>query len=174
MNGQIFSGTAYQLDGTDNRDAIEGLVVVNPNQESVGEMKITTQNYGSEFGEATAGVVTAQTKSGSNSLHGSLFGYRQSSWGQASDPDLFTTSGGTPVPPEINNHTYKKNQFGGSIGGAMIKNRLFYFADYRGTRDTSGATLDLDGADGPGAQHLPWTGRCSPEWIAICRNTALR
>ena len=143
VNGQIFSGTAYQLDGTDNRDAIEGLVVVNPNQESVGEMKITTQNYGSEFGEATAGVVTAQTKSGSNSLHGSLFGYRQSTWGQASDPDLFTTSGGTPVPPEINNRTYKKNQFGGSIGGAIIKNRLFYFADYRGTRDTSGATLTL-------------------------------
>ena len=46
VNGQIFSGTAYQLDGTDNRDAIEGLVVINPNQEAVSEMKITTQNYG--------------------------------------------------------------------------------------------------------------------------------
>ena len=144
MNGQIFSGTAYQLDGTDNRDPIEGLVVINPNQEGVGEMKITTQNYGSEFGEATAGVVTAQTKSGSNALHGSLFGYRQSGWGQASDPDLFTlTSGGAIVPPEINNRTYKRNQFGGSIGGAILKNRLFFFGDYRGTRDTSGATLTL-------------------------------
>ena len=97
-----------------------------------------------EFGEATAGVVTAQTKSGSNALHGSLLGYRQSGWGQASDPDLFTlTSSGVSVPPEINNRTYKRNQFGGSIGGAIIKNRLFYFADYRGTRDTSGATLTL-------------------------------
>ncbi len=153
INGQIFSGTAYQLDGTDNRDPIEGLVVINPNQDSVGEMKITTQNYGAEFGEATAGVVTAQTKSGSNSWHGSAFGYRQSGWGQASDPNLFTTvpttnpvTGSTStftVPPEINDRTYKKNQFGGSIGGPIIKNRLFFFADYRGTRDTSGATLTL-------------------------------
>jgi hypothetical protein len=152
VNGQIFSGTAYQLDGTDNRDPIEGLVVINPNQDAVGEMKITTQNYGAEFGEATAGVVTAQTKSGSNALHGSLFGYRQSGWGQASDPNLFTTvqttnlSGVTNtsvVPPEINDRTYKKNQFGGSFGGAFLKNRLFYFGDYRGTRDVSGATLNL-------------------------------
>jgi hypothetical protein len=134
VNGQIFSGTAYQLDGTDNRDAIEGLVIINPNQDAISELKITTQNYGSEFGEATAGVVTAQTKSGSNALHGSLFGYRQTGWGQASDPYLLSN---------INHRTYKKNQFGGSIGGAIIKNRLFYFADYRGNRDTSGATLTL-------------------------------
>jgi len=153
VNGQIFSGTAYQLDGTDNRDPIEGLVIINPNQDAISEMKITTQNYGSEFGQATAGVVTSQTKSGSNTLHGSVFGYRQSGWGQASDPNLFTnvvlTNNNTgqtttsTVPPEINNRTYKKNQFGGSIGGAFIKNKLFYFADYRGSRDTSGATLTL-------------------------------
>jgi hypothetical protein len=144
VNGQIFSGTAYQLDGTDNRDPIEGLVVINPNQDAVSEMKITTQNYGAEFGEATAGVVTAQTKSGSNALHGGLFGYRQSGWGQAPDPDLFTLSSNNQViPPEINHRTYKQNQFGGSIGGPILKNRLFFFGDYRGTRDTSGATLTL-------------------------------
>src|SRR5579863_5296908 len=144
VNGQVFSGTAYQLDGTDNRDPIEGLVVINPNQDSVGEMKITTQNYGAEFGEATAGVITTQTKSGSNVFHGSLFGYRQTGWGQASDPDLFTYSNtGQVIPPEVNDTTYKKGQFGGSIGGAIIKNRLFFFGDYRGTRDSSGATLSL-------------------------------
>jgi hypothetical protein len=144
INGQIFSGTAYQLDGTDNRDPIEGLVVINPNQDAVSELKITTQNYGAEFGEATSGVVTAQTKSGGNTVHGSLFGYRQTGWGQAPDGDFFTlSSNGQVVPPEITNTTYKKGQFGGSIGGPLIKNRLFFFADYRGTRDTSGATLNL-------------------------------
>jgi hypothetical protein len=144
INGQIFSGTAYQLDGTDNRDPIEGLVVINPNQDAVSEMKITTQNYGAEFGEATSGVVTAQTKSGGNTVHGSLFGYRQTGWGQASDGDFFTLSSNNQVvPPEINNTTYKKGQFGGSIGGPLIKNHLFFFADYRGTRDTSDATLNL-------------------------------
>jgi len=145
VNGQPFSGTAYQLDGTDNRDPIEGLVVINPNQDAVSELKITTQNYGAEFGEATAGVVTTQTKSGSNAVHGSLFGYRQSGWGQASDPNLFTKvqTSTDQVPPEINNRTYKKNQFGASIGGPIVKDRMFFFADYRGTRDISGATLIL-------------------------------
>ncbi len=144
INGQIFSGTAYQLDGTDNRDALEGIVVVNPNQESVGEMKITTSNYGAEFGEATAGVVTVQTKSGSNGLHGSLFGYSQSAVGEASSPDLVTTPApGVIVSPLTSHVTLRRNQFGGSIGGPIVKDRLFFFGDYRGTRDASGATLLL-------------------------------
>jgi hypothetical protein len=145
INGQDFSGDAYQLDGTDNRDALEGIVVINPNQDAVQEMKITTQNYSAEFGEATAGVVTAQTKSGSNTLHGTVFGYRQSGWGEASYPDYTTvvSYSSAPVPPEITGETLKRNQFGGSLGGALIKNKLFFFVDYRGERDVSGATLNL-------------------------------
>jgi Carboxypeptidase regulatory-like domain/TonB dependent receptor len=153
INGQNFSGIAYQLDGTDNRDPLEGTVVINPNQDAVGEMKITTQNYSAEFGEATSGVVATQTKSGSNLFHGSAFGYRQSSWGEASFPDLTTTVFLTPsgssspiaetIPPEIAGNTLKRNQFGGSIGGPIIKNKLFFFADYRGIRDSYGATLNL-------------------------------
>jgi len=133
VNGQVFSGTAYELDGTDNRDPVEGIVVINPNQDAVGEMKITTQNYSAQFGEATAGVVTVQTKSGSNNFHGNLFGYRQTGWGQASEA----------LSPEITNASFKRSQFGGSVGGALIKNRFFFFADYRGDRDLSGATLNL-------------------------------
>ena len=153
INGQNFSGIAYQLDGTDNRDPLEGTVVINPNQDAVGEMKITTQNYSAEFGEATSGVVATQTKSGSNLFHGSVFGYRQSSWGEASFPDLTSTIVLTPfgssspitetIPPEIAGNTLKRNQFGGSIGGPIIKNKLFFFADYRGIRDSYGAKLNL-------------------------------
>ena len=68
VNGQHFSGTGYQLDGTENRDPILGIIVVNPNLESIGETKITSQNYDAEFGQATAGVVSVQTKSGSNTF----------------------------------------------------------------------------------------------------------
>ncbi len=71
VNGQSFSGTGYQLDGTDNRDPILGIIVINPNLESIGEAKITSQNYDAEFGQATAGVVSVQTKSGTNDFHGS-------------------------------------------------------------------------------------------------------
>ena len=64
VNGQTFSGTGYQLDGTENRDPILGIIVINPNLEAIGETKITSQNYDAEFGQATAGVVSVQTKSG--------------------------------------------------------------------------------------------------------------
>ena len=64
VNGQTFSGTGWQLDGTDNRDVILGIAVINPTLESIGEAKITSQNYDAEFGQAVAGVVSVQTKSG--------------------------------------------------------------------------------------------------------------
>ena len=71
VNGQTFAGTGYQLDGTENRDPILGIIVINPNLESIGETKITSQNYDAEFGQAIAGVVSVQTKSGTNEFHGS-------------------------------------------------------------------------------------------------------
>jgi hypothetical protein len=66
VNGQHFGGTGYQLDGTENRDPILGIIVINPNLEAVAEAKVTSQNYDAEFGQATAGVVSVQTRSGSN------------------------------------------------------------------------------------------------------------
>src|SRR5690348_14402805 len=73
VNGQHFSGTGFELDGTDNQDPILGIIVVNPNLDAITEAKVSLQNYDAEFGKAVAGVVTAQTKSGSNDLHGSAF-----------------------------------------------------------------------------------------------------
>src|SRR5262245_29112066 len=83
VNGQTFSGTGYQLDGTENRDPILGIIVINPNLEAIGETKVTSQNYDAEFGQAIAGVVSVQTKSGTNDLHGSLFEFYQSDKFQA-------------------------------------------------------------------------------------------
>jgi carboxypeptidase family protein/TonB-dependent receptor-like protein len=125
VNGQSFSGTGFQLDGTDNRDPLLGLMLINPNLESVNEMKVTTQNYGADFGEATAGVISIQTRSGTNSWHGSAFDSRRTDWGQARNP--FSTP-----PPRL-----KHNDFGGSIGGPLVKNKLFVFSDYQGTRQAT-------------------------------------
>jgi len=135
VNGQHFSGTSYQLDGTDNRDPILGIIVINPTLESVTQTKITTQNYDAEFGQALAGVVTVQTKSGTNDLHGSAFEFRRTGWGQARNP--FTQPPDQSLPP------IKWNQFGGSIGAPVIKNRLFFFGDYQGTRRSDGASVRL-------------------------------
>ena len=123
INGQHFSGSAFQLDGTENRDPLEGIIVINPTLDSVREMKVTTQGYNAEFGQATAGEVTIQTRSGSNSWHGDGFGFRRTGWGQSENP--FDPAG---VPPS------KYNIFGGSIGGPIVKNKLFIFGDYQGTR----------------------------------------
>jgi len=135
VNGQHFSGTSFQLDGTDNQDPLLGIIVINPTLESVTQTKITTQNYDAEFGQALAGVVTVQTKSGANVFHGSAFEFRRTGWGQARNP--FTQPPERPLPAT------KWNQFGGSMGGPLIRNRLFFFGDYQGTRRSTGTSLRL-------------------------------
>ena len=75
VNGQHFSGTGYQLDGTENQDPILGIVVINPNIDSLAEQKISAQDYDAEFGYAGAGIQNASTRSGTNQFHFSAFEY---------------------------------------------------------------------------------------------------
>ena len=155
VDGQAFGGVAFELDGTDNQDPILGIIVVNPNSDSLSEAKITTQNFDAEFGKAVSSVVTAQTKSGSNTLHGTLFDNRQSSANLARDP--FTQgpsqlTAANPFPAAL------KNQFGGSLGGPVLKDKIFLFGDYQGVRQKVG-TADL--------QTVP-----SAHLIATCLGTA--
>ncbi|MCA1583462.1 MAG: carboxypeptidase-like regulatory domain-containing protein [Acidobacteria bacterium] len=137
VNGQHFSGTTYQLDGTENRDPILGIIVINPTLESIRETKITSQNYDAEFGQATAGVVSVQTKSGTNELHGSAFEFFQSDKFQSRNP--FTQFAADPLTGRFLPET-KKNQFGASVGGPVLHNRWFFFGDYEGTRSTVGGS----------------------------------
>jgi hypothetical protein len=135
VDGQLPFATGYELDGTDNQDPVIGIAVINPNLDAVSEMKVTSQNYDAEFGKAVAGLVTAQTKSGTNSLHGSAFEFYRSDGLQARDPFTESTRNditGKYIP------TSSHNQFGGSVGGAIIKNKLFFFGDYQGLREKSG------------------------------------
>jgi Carboxypeptidase regulatory-like domain len=106
VNGQHFSGTNFELDGTDNQDPILGIIVVNPNLDAIGEAKIALQDYDAESGKATSGIVRVQTKSGSNEFHGSGFYYYRDSAQQARDP--FTNKPGVALPAA----TWK--QFGGA------------------------------------------------------------
>jgi hypothetical protein len=135
VNGQHFSGTAFELDGTDNQDPILGIIVVNPNLDAIQEAKMATQNYDAEFGKAVAGIVTIQTKSGTNDFHGSAFYDWRGDAQQARDP--FKNKPTDPLP----NASFK--QFGGALGGPIWKNKLFFFGDYQGTRQTGGITNQL-------------------------------
>jgi Carboxypeptidase regulatory-like domain/TonB dependent receptor-like, beta-barrel len=124
-NGQHFAGTGFELDGTDNQDPILGIIVINPNLDSINEVKITSQDYDAEFGKAIGAIVTSQTKSGTNEFHGSLFDFERSNSNFARDP--FTQS-------KIGVPSGNWNQFGGTFGAPILKNKLFVFADYQGQR----------------------------------------
>jgi hypothetical protein len=132
VNGQHFSGTNFELDGTDNQDPILGIIVVNPNLDAISETKIALQDYDAETGKAIAGMVKVSTKSGSNDFHGSGFYFYRDSAQQARDP--FTNAPNVALP------SANWKQFGGSVGGPIIKNKLFFFVDYQQTKQIQGIT----------------------------------
>src|SRR5499427_8131707 len=137
--GQHFSGTAFELDGTDNQDPILGIIVVNPNLDAVTEAKVALQNYDAEFGKAVSSVVTAQTKSGSNDFHGSGFYFRRSDAQQARNPFTNSPNQADPVSGRLLPRS-RWQQFGATIGGPILKDKLFFFGDYQGTRQTNGVS----------------------------------
>ncbi len=141
VDGQAFGGTAFELDGTDNQDPILGIIVVNPPIDAVTETKITTQNFDAELGKAVSAVMTAQTRSGTNKFHGDAYDFRTGNANLARDPYSqaplsITDALGevASIPPGL------KNRFGGSVGGPIIKDKAFFFANYEGQRQKVGVS----------------------------------
>jgi hypothetical protein len=137
MNGEQPSATAVVLDGTDNRDSINQLAVLNPSLDSLAEIRIVTQSFDAETGQSLSGVVIARTRSGGNAWHGDAFEFRRTSWAEASNPNLQNPS--LAVSPQ-----FKINLFGGSLGGPIRRNHLFVFGDYEGIRRSLGSTQVLN------------------------------
>jgi hypothetical protein len=134
VDGQLFDSMGYELDGTTNQDPILGIIVINPTLDSLAEVKEATQDYDAEYEYTGGGVAAYSTKSGSNTFHGDAFEYLQ-----LNTPG-FTTFAANPftgLPPA----TFRYNQFGGAIGGPVIKNKLFFFGDAQLNRVTQGASI---------------------------------
>src|SRR5437773_7623558 len=129
VNGQYFYSNGFELDGTENHSNILGIAVVNPNPDSLQEFKVTSSNYDAEFGNVSGALLQGTTKSGTNQIHGSLFEYLRNDKFNAADPF-------THLKPPL-----RWNQFGGSVGGPLRKNKLFGFFDYQGTRRRTGGAL---------------------------------
>src|ERR1700691_3819803 len=123
VNGGGANGVHYLLDGVDANDTYINANVPFPNPDAIQEFNLITGNMSASFGNAIGGVVNVVTKSGTDRIHGDLFEFLQNNVLNASN----YFSGGLVNP-------LKQNQFGGSIGGPIIKNRLFYFGSYQGTR----------------------------------------
>jgi outer membrane receptor protein involved in Fe transport len=137
VNGQPFFGTGFLLDGTDNRDPILGIIVINPVLDSVQEFKMTTVNFDAEFGNAQSAVITSQTRSGTNELHGSVYEFHRNSATNARNPfsESPETLGGKRIP------SARWNQFGATAGGPIVENKAFFFGYYEGTRQRNGSSV---------------------------------
>lgn len=129
VNGQFFTANGFLLDGTENESAILGIAVINPDIDSLQDQKVSTSNYEAEFGSASGALIQATTKSGTNQLHGSAFEFLRNNLTNAEDP--FTQQ----------NSPLRWNQFGGSFGAPIIKNKLFGFFDYQGSRRRTGGSV---------------------------------
>jgi len=134
VNGLLFSQMGYELDGTTNQDPILGIIVINPTLESLSEVKQATQNYDAEFEFVGGGTASYSTKSGTNEYHGAAFEVLQ-----LNTPG-FVTFAANPfsgLPAAV----YRQNQFGGSIGGPILKNKFFFFGDAQLNRQAQGGSI---------------------------------
>ena len=125
INGGSYGGSGevnYYLDGGNNTTGLRGTGNAAPNPDAVQEFRVITNSYGAEFGRFAGGVIDVITKSGSNEFHGSLFEFLRNDKLNAK-PWLASTR-----PP------LRRNQFGGTLGGPIVKDKTFFFGTYSGLR----------------------------------------
>jgi hypothetical protein len=131
VSGQREFANSILLDGVESTTNRTQDVTVTPSVDSVQEFKVATSSYDAEFGNAAGGVVQVQTKAGSNQFHGVAYEfYRPSSL--TAEPYSF---GAVQPAPAL-----KQNNFGGTLGGPVFKNRSFFFASYEGSRQKNAYT----------------------------------
>ena len=120
INGQRSSGVDILLDGGENVDLYTTKVGQSVPMDAVQQFSVTSSNFNAEYGRATGGVINVATKSGGNAFHGSLYEYNRVSALTSNDYD----SNANGIPKQ----KYTRNQFGYSIGGPVVKNKLFFFS----------------------------------------------
>ncbi len=129
-NGARSLQNNFLLDGVDNNSNLPDLLnetnyVIQPSVEALEEFKVQTNAYSAEFGRGNGAIINATIKSGTNQFHGSVYEFLRN---EKFDAKNFFDSHTDPIAP------YKQNQFGATFGGAVVKNRTFFFADYEGLR----------------------------------------
>ncbi|MDE2690813.1 MAG: TonB-dependent receptor [Acidobacteriota bacterium] len=134
VNGVRNQSNNFLLDGAANNDTFNTGFVVRPPPDAIEEFKILTHSYTAEFGRNAGSIVNVVTKSGSNSLQGSIWEFNR---------DDSLESRNYFSPPDQEKPTLAQDQFGGTIGGPMISDRLFGFGYYEGFRNTRGTTQNI-------------------------------
>lgn len=128
-NGLRQQANNYVLDGLDNNEALVNTLVFFPNIDATQEFRVNTSIAPAEFGRAGGAIVETSIKSGTNDIHGSAFEFARSSIFDANPNYSFFGAAAQAAQP------FKRNEFGGSVGLPIIKNKLFVFGDYQGYRE---------------------------------------
>ncbi|HEY2548121.1 MAG TPA: TonB-dependent receptor [Candidatus Acidoferrum sp.] len=129
INGGVDGGAgsvSYYLDGGINMTGLRNTGNILPNPDAIEEYRVETNNYDAEYGKMSGGVITVLTRSGTNNFHGSLFEYWRDSALNANNWNSVLAT-----PP------LRRNQFGGTLGGPIIKDKTFFFVSYQGLRQLS-------------------------------------
>jgi hypothetical protein len=131
FNGNRMQTNNYIFDGTDINEPLQNTIAYNPAPEAIGQMRVITGNPDAEYGNVNGGEILAVTKSGTNKFHGSVYAfYENQNWQANSWANKYLV----PVAAKANFH---QNQFGITVGGPVYKNKLFFFADFEGFRNTT-------------------------------------
>jgi carboxypeptidase family protein len=125
VNGSRPQDNNFILDGIDNNETLVNTIIFFPPADAIEEFKVQTSVAPAEFGRAGGALVVTSIKSGTNQIHGSAFWFNRNTALNAED---FFTSPHTPTP------SFNRNQFGGTVGFPIIKDKLFVFGDYEGLR----------------------------------------
>lgn len=126
INGQREFANAFIVNGSDAEEDVNSGSAIIPNLDSIAEFRILTSNFDAEYGEHSGGQINVVTKSGTNEFHGDAFDFLRNT-------DLDARNYFSPT-----RGTFDQNQFGGTFGGPIRRNKIFFFADYQGTRLTQG------------------------------------
>jgi hypothetical protein len=132
-NGQSDSTNTETIDGTDNNERIISTIGVRPSIDAIAEFRVLTNVYDASIGRTAGAVINIVTKSGSNQFHGTAYDYFRNDVLNARN--FYATVGPKPE--------YRQNQFGGSVGGPIRKDKTFFFADYEGNQAVQGQTAIL-------------------------------
>jgi len=131
INGQREFSNAFIVNGSDTEEDVNAGTAIVPNLDSIAEFRVLTSNFDAEYGGYTGGHINVITKSGTNNFHGNVFEFLRNT--DLDARNYFSSSRGV----------FDQNQFGGTLGGPIHKNKIFFFADYQGTRLTEGIDTGL-------------------------------
>ena len=133
--GSRSDSVTFVLDGGVDNNLLSNGVVYTPNPDAVQEFRILTSNYTAEYGRNSGGIVSLVTKSGSNSVHGSVFEFNRN--------DAFSANSYFNNKNDLPRDTLKRNQYGFAVGGPIKKDKLFWFTSYQGQKQTAGLSRTI-------------------------------